>query len=525
MKEIISKQKETVSFFLKNNIFISPDLITEITPNTNLDKLYNLISSRIISDEFLFLNKDIYNILPNKKTLDINWLEFERSKVMSEKDRDNKIYYKFIDYFDDRGKKEQDIKILFSYKEEPKKRDVQDFVLFFNSRYKTMESMLKNRPELQNIMSITRILNKKEKETVSLIGLVDDKKITKNNNIILKLEDQTGSINVLVNKSKADLINMAKDIVLDEAIGVTGVNSDNIVFANNILFPDIPAQKELKKAPYEAYAVCLSDLHVGSLDFLPEEFDKFIKWINCKTGNEKQKEIARKVKYIFIVGDLVDGVGIYPGQDSELLIKDIHQQYNECARLLKQIPKDIKLVICPGNHDAMRIAEPQPELYRDFADAVWGLPNVVMVSNPAAVNIGSTKDFPGFDFLLYHGFSFDYFIANVESIRNHGGYDRADLMMRFLLQKRHLAPTHQSTLYIPDVERDPLVISNVPDFFLTGHIHKSSVSNYRNVTMICGSCWQRKTPFQEKVGHHPEPCRVPIINLQTREVKILKFGN
>ena len=147
-----------------------------------------------------------------------------------------------------------------------------------------------------------------------------------------------------------------------------------------------------------------------------------------------------------------------------------------------------------------------------------------MVSNPAAVNIGSTKDFPGFDFLLYHGFSFDYFIANVESIRNQGGYDRADLMMKFLLQKRHLAPTHKSTLYIPDVNQDPLVISNVPDFFLTGHIHKSSVSNYRNVTMICGSCWQSKTSFQEKVGHHPEPCRVPIINLQTREVKILKFG-
>jgi len=92
------------------------------------------------------------------------------------------------------------------------------------------------------------------------------------------------------------------------------------------------------------------------------------------------------------------------------------------------------------------------------------------------------------------------------------------------LQRRHLAPTHKSTLYIPDVKRDPLVISSVPDFFLTGHIHKSSVSNYRNVTMICSSCWQSKTTFQEKVGHHPEPCRVPIINLQTREVKILKFG-
>ncbi len=525
MKEYVSKQKGVVSFFLKNNIFISPDIINEINTENNIEKLNNLILNKITSDEFLLLNKDIYNLLLSKNLPDLNWLEFERSKVLYETGRDNKIYLRFIDYLNARGeKKESDVKILFSYKEESKKREIQDFVSFFNSRYKALEGMLKNRAELQNIMSINRILNKKERETVSLIGLVDDKKVTKNNNIILRLEDQTGPISILINKNKTDLVNIAKDIVLDEVIGVTGMNGDNIVFANNILLPDIPIQKELKKAPYEAYAVCLSDLHVGSVDFLPEEFNKFIKWINCKTGNEKQREIARKVKYIFIVGDLVDGVGIYPKQDSELLIKDIHKQYDECARLLKQIPKNIKLIICPGNHDAMRIAEPQPELYKDFAAAIWELPNAIMVSNPAMVNIGYTKDFPGFDFLLYHGFSFDYFVANVESIRNQGGYDRADLIMKFLLQKRHLAPTHKSTLYIPDAKKDPLVINMVPDFFLTGHIHKSSVSNYRNITMICGSCWQSKTAFQEKVGHHPEPCRVPIINLQTREVKILKFG-
>ena len=525
MKELVSKQKEVVSFFLKNNIFISPDFINEINIEDNIEKLNNLILNKITSNEFLLLNKDIYNWLLSKNLPDINWLEFERSKVLYEKGRDNKIYFKFIDYFNaEEDKEKSDIKILFSYKEESKKREIQDFVSFFNSRYKTIESMLKNRVELQNIMSINRILNKKERETVSLIGIVDDKKVTKNDNIILKLEDQTGSISVLINKNKTDLIKIAKDTVLDEVIGITGVNGGNIIFANNILLPDVPLQKELKKAPYEAYAVCLSDLHVGSVDFLPEEFDKFIKWINCKTGNEKQREIARKVKYIFIVGDLVDGIGIYPKQDSDLLITDIHKQYDECARLLKQIPKNIRLIICPGNHDAMRIAEPQPELYKDFAAAIWELPNAVMVSNPAMVNIGYTKDFPGFDFLLYHGFSFDYFVANVESIRNQGGYDRADLIMKFLLQKRHLAPTHKSTLYIPDAKKDPLVITNVPDFFLTGHIHKSSVSNYRNITMICGSCWQSKTAFQEKVGHHPEPCRVPIINLQTREVKILKFG-
>ena len=90
--------------------------------------------------------------------------------------------------------------------------------------------------------------------------------------------------------------------------------------------------------------------------------------------------------------------------------------------------------------------------------------------------------------------------------------------------RRHLAPSHGSNLYIPDVNKDSLVIDKVPDFLVTGHIHKSSVSNYRNITLICGSCWQSKTDFQEKVGHNPEPGRVPIVNLKTREVKILKFS-
>ena len=72
-------------------------------------------------------------------------------------------------------------------------------------------------------------------------------------------------------------------------------------------------------------------------------------------------------------------------------------------------------------------------------------------------------------------------------------------------------------------EKDQLVIEQVPDFFVTGHIHKSKAAAYRNVTMICGSCWQSRTAFQEKVGHNPEPARVPVLNLQTRKFKLLKF--
>ncbi len=476
---------------------------------------------KLISYFFLnniLLSKDVLDKLKEKDIIDL----FNKIQILNDA---NLLYTELLSKIKLKSESEANVKVFFSYNEESKKRSIEDFVTFFNKRYEAIKNILYSRQELQNIASISRI-KKKEKEkreNIALIAMVTDKQITKNNNIILTLEDNTGQIKALVHKNNLDIYSEAKSIVLDEVIGVVGVNAENIVFVNNILWPEVPLHKELKKSNKREYALFLSDFHIGSDHFLEEEFNKFLQWINCQTGSEEQKEVASKVKYIFIVGDLIDGVGVYPEQDKELIIKDVYQQYQECANLLRKIPEHIKLIICPGNHDAMRIAEPQPELYRDFAKPLYELPNIVMVSNPAIVNIAANEDFPGFDVLMYHGYSFDYYVANVDSIRNQGGYDRADLIMKFLLQRRHLAPTYTSTLYLPDTSKDPLVITNIPDFFVTGHIHKTSVSNYRNTTLICGSCWQSKTPFQERVGHHPEPCRVPIVDLQTREVKILKF--
>ena len=524
MKQELIQKKEAINFFLEKNILLSSDIIDNIIKE-DLKAVYDSIGKKIKSKNFLLFNKDLNKAIKEIPSIDINWFDLEKAKTLFEKGKDKRIYEQFIHFIYSqkiKADEKKKVNVIFSYEEDSKKREVQDFVQYFNNRYRALEKILRIRPELKNILTINRIIGKKDRENVSCIGMVKEKETTKNNNLFLTLEDPTGSIKVLVNKNKPELFSQAESIVLDETIGINGVNGDNIIFANSIVWPDI-AQKELKKSPDDAYAIFLSDLHVGSKNFLPDAFDKFIKWINLEAGNEKQRELAEKVKYIFIAGDLVDGCGIYPEQDEELLIKDIYSQYDECARLLAQIPSHIPVVVCPGNHDALRISEPQPALYTDFAKAIYDLPNVVSVSNPSLVNIHASENFSGFDVLMYHGYSFDYFIDNVDSIRNNGGYDRADLIMKFLLKRRHLAPTHTATLYIPDVKQDPLVITRVPDFFVTGHIHKSIAANYKNITLISGSCWQSKTTFQEKVGHNPEPGRVPLVDLKTREIKILKF--
>jgi DNA polymerase II small subunit len=515
---------EAVSIFLDKNILLSPDIKDYLSKNTP-ESLSALADN--LKGDMLYLNNRLTKQSLKKLEQDLNWKELEKAIFFYEKKANPLQYDRFMSLISGEQitqPEKTNVRVVASYKQIPQKKDVQDFTLHYNARLNALQKILYARDELKNMSTVSRILSKRDRENVSIIAMVKDRQITKNNNIILTVEDSTDEIKVLINKNKPDIYKEALSIVPDEVIGVSGVNGDNIIFANNVLWPDIPVSNQLKKSTKEAYAIFLSDLHIGSDNFLKEDFQRFLSWINKDTGNEKQRELASKVKYIFIVGDLVDGVGIYPGQEEELSIPDIYEQYKECHRLLSQIPSDIDIIICAGNHDATRIAEPQPALDQAYSKILTDLPNVTLVSNPATVNIHSHEGFSGYDVLLYHGYSFDYYVANVDSIRNQGGYDRADLIMKFLLKRRHLAPAHTSTLYSPFHEEDPLVISTVPDFFLTGHIHKSAVANYKNITLISGSCWQSKTAFQEKVGHHPEPSRVPLVNLATRDLKILKFG-
>jgi len=518
------KKRKIVDFFLKKGVLVTADFIEEIEKR-GVDEISKQIESGQLS-QVLLLSKEINQVI-EKQGDSLNWEEIDKLKALTEKKKNKDVFDSAIETIKDspvieKDAAPKDVEVVFSYDEKSKPRTVADFVGYFNNRYKAIEKILRNRPELKNTTSINRIIGKKERENASIIGIVTDKRYTKNQHIILTIEDLSGQINVLISKNRPDIYEEADTIVLDEVIGISGVNGENILFANKVVWPDC-IYKELKKSPKEEFACFLSDLHVGSTDFLEEDFEKFLNWINGNSGTDAQKEISSKVKYIFIAGDLVDGVGIYPDQDNDLTIKDIYAQYNKCAELLSKIPPRINIILCPGNHDAVRIAEPQPVLQTEFIEKILALPNVTFVSNPGIVTFGKSEGFSGFDVLLYHGYSFDYFVSNVAAIRNQGGYDRPDLIMKFLLKRRHLAPSHTSTLYVPDANKDTLVIEKTPDFFITGHIHKSAVAQYKSTTLICGSCWQKKTAFQEKMGHHPDPCFVPVVNLQTRKIKIMRF--
>jgi len=413
--------------------------------------------------------------------------------------------------------------IVINFENEGYKYNVQDFQRVFTSRYKFLHDLIRTHKSMKNIISIQRLKRKKDREHVSIIGMVSDVKESKNGNLIITLEDPQSNCKAIIMKDK-DIFVDAKDIIFDEVIGVIGTGSDGVIFVNEIIWPDIPHNRSIKMSPIEEHAVFISDVHVGSDNFMEKEFLNFIKWLKGEYGGALQKQTAQNVKYLFIAGDCVDGIGIYPNQQKELTIDTIVGQYEAFASYLKQIPSHIQIFICPGNHDVVHLAEPQPVFFKEYTQSLHDIENVHLVSNPSMIKVGKTKDFDGINVLMYHGYSFDYYVANIDSIRNNGGYKRADLIQQFLLKRRHLAPAFKSTPYLPAYEEDPLLIKVIPDIMITGHIHYSKVANYKGVTVMSGSCWQACTKFQEKLGHEPEPCMVPVVNLKTREVTVMDFS-
>jgi len=255
----------------------------------------------------------------------------------------------------------------------------------------------------------------------------------------------TGKIKVLVNGNKKELFEKAEEISLDSVVGFNCSGSREIVFVNDIIFPEARLP-ERKKSFTEEYALFIGDLHFGSKKFLEEGFLKFIDYLS---GNVENTPEVEKIKYLFVVGDAVTGVGNYPNQEEDLAINDLEEQFIKLAELFGKIRKDIKIIFSPGNHDGVRLMEPQPFLDEKYAWPLYEMENVVITNNPATVNIGADGNFSGFNVLTYHGFSFPYYSGTVNSLIKARAMNQPELIMKYLLKNRHLAPTHASVQYFP----------------------------------------------------------------------------
>ncbi len=387
---------------------------------------------------------------------------------------------------------------------------VEDFINYFNGRYDNLKSVIQEHVEYRSPISIEQLRREARGERARIICMVSDKRESSKGYRFLDVEDPTGELTVLVSDRDRRLVEAYDRILYDEVIGLEGVLKGDLFIASDITQPDIPLNHPRRYADEEVYAVFLSDTHVGSYLFLEKQFQSFIDWLN---GRGNRREIANSVKYVFIAGDLVDGIGIYPQQEKELTIPDISRQYEFLSLLLGEIPDHIEVVAGMGNHDAVRNAEPQPRIAREIAGSLYELPNVHVVGNPARFSAH------GVEFLMYHGTSLDTIIGSLSG----STYSRPEAAMMEYLRRRHLVPTYGSDSISPE-EKDYLFIKDVPDVFHCGHVHTNGYAQYRGVNVINSGTWQAKTEYQERLGHQPTPCLVPVMNLQNHEVMMLDFS-
>ncbi|HHI00689.1 MAG TPA: DNA-directed DNA polymerase II small subunit [Thermococcus litoralis] len=382
---------------------------------------------------------------------------------------------------------------------------------YFKSRLKKMRRILRENPEVSGVIDIGKLSYVNPEGDVTIIGLVNSKRETRNG-YMFEVEDLTGIIKVFIGRNKEDY-KKAFEIMPDSVVAFKGRYSKRgIFFAENIYLPDVPLYKR-EKPPLEekVYAVLISDIHVGSNKFCEKAFMKFLEWLNGNVNTKAEEEIVSRIKYLIIAGDVVDGIGIYPGQYNELSIPDIFDQYEALANLLSNVPEHITMFIGPGNHDAARTALPQPEFYREYAKPLYELKNAVIISNPAVI------DLHGREFLIVHGRGIEDVVSYVPNMSHH----QPVKPMVQLLKLRHLAPTFGGKVPIAPDPEDLLVIESVPDLVQMGHVHVLDYQIYRGVFLINSATWQAQTEFQKMVNIVPTPARVPIIDVETARLRMI----
>ena len=380
-----------------------------------------------------------------------------------------------------------------------------DFVTVFRDRFERLSGKLRGRVNHRPTDALDAMGGGSD---AAIVGMVNDIRSTASGHWLIELEDTSGVFPCLVMKDRR-FADQVDELLCDELIAVEGTLADDggILFVDSMYFPDVPRTFEPSTADRHVQAALISDVHVGSQEFMADAWTRFTDWLHTAE--------AENIEYLLIAGDMVEGVGVYPDQDEELDIVDIYEQYEAFSEYLKQVPGDIEIVMIPGNHDAVRLAEPQPGFDEELRE-IMSAHDVRISGNPSTVTI------EGVSVLMYHGVSLDEIIAEFPDEK--ATYDDPQKAMYHLLKKRHVAPQYGGHMRLAPEEKDYLVIDEVPDVFHTGHVHKLGYGKYHNVLAINSGCWQAQTEFQKSVNIDPDTAYAPVVDLDTLDVTIRKFA-
>ncbi|MFX0002257.1 MAG: metallophosphoesterase [Promethearchaeota archaeon] len=388
--------------------------------------------------------------------------------------------------------------------------DYEDFYNLTVDKFNKLRTLMRKRPEVLSANNINNILRLTNSVEVSVIGLVNKIRKTKNGNFFLTLEDLTNTINVIIRKDSENQENvkLAERTINDQMIYIEGTykpgekGKNGIIYCNYLSKIDIPRDYEPNLSPDPISLVLISDTHIGSKEFEEKLWNRFIKFLNGKIGNKNQREQAGKIKYIIINGDLVDGVGVYPTQKSDLLITNIYDQFKKATEMLSGVSDYIKIFYSSGNHEPVRNALPRPAVPKKYSAELIDN-GIICIGNPSLIQTHNVNT------LVFHGDSILDLNMLIPGLDNNKPVDT----MIELLKCRHLVPIYGKKTQIAPTNKDWLVIDKIPDIFHTGHIHINGMDYYNNIALVNSGCFQSQTDFMNSLGIHPTPGILSIIEL------------
>jgi DNA polymerase II small subunit len=404
---------------------------------------------------------------------------------------------------------------------------IENFLELFRDRYVRIKKIYMGRIDTQN--AVTPEIAKTRKSTMKqgtsnqpsqvVLGIIRNKSVSSQRNVIIDLEGLDDSIicvipSILRGSRGQDLSEKANALLLDEIVCISGsVDNNGRMIAKDVIFPDLPTVRQVGRAKKEVYASFISDLHCGSQEFLEDELNRFIDWLGGRDVDSSDKDMMEKTRYLFIAGDLVDGISVYPNQRDHLKISSLYDQYATIAQILKKLPRRIKVFCIPGNHDACRQALPKPPIQKVFAESLYELENVTMLGDPCQILVEGVR------ILMTHGDSLDDLVTALPR----ASYTEPAISMIELLKKRHLAPIYGGKTELAPLDRDWMVIDTPPDVVHFGHAHHNAVDTYRGVQIINSGTFPSQTDFMRKQGVVPTPGIVTFMNLQTGNPNIKFF--
>lgn len=388
----------------------------------------------------------------------------------------------------------------------------EEFQQYFRSRYEKILNLLQKRGlNFSSTHSVRGI--KQGQEAVLALMLLEKRETGKA--LILEGEDSSGFLRLIVPKRSQRLFQEASLILPDSVFGARVTRLNDSFLVRELFLPDAPIRGEVKasEAP-ETYLCLVSDLHVGSKKFRRDLWESFLDWIN--RGRDPE---AKRISHLVIAGDLVDGVGIFPGQRWELEYTSVKKQLEEAAELLRDIPSHVKIILSPGNHDPVERALPQPPLtgdYRKILEKARG--DIVFVGNPAWIELG------GRSLLIYHGQSFDDIIQALPNVSYNTLQKDVGNVLEAVVRHRHLAPIYGGNTPILPLPEDLLVLEKLPHIIHSGHIHVAHAGTYRDIKLVNTGTWQEQTSYQRSMGLEPTVGIIAIVNLKTLSLKLKRFA-